>query len=217
MKTMLFIAGLFLNINVYAFTQNATLDFTNLYANTNAGKYTMSVTLTPKTTKSFSGLTYSNHRDDNDIYCVTTAKFEVGQMLFTLKNVETGWTFQTARAVEASISFQSDSETCMTDISKFAGSQSLYAGLGLNQEITLPVKAPFDYQKVGTYLAPFNGYLYLNADLQVSEGQLAINPSKLLTEKSIEATNKNNALVTYYVFAAKEATTMSLGNGLIKF
>lgn len=217
MKTILFIAGFIVNINAYAFTQNANLDFTNLYGNTNAGKYTMSLTLTPKTTKSLSGLSYSNRRDDNDIYCVTTAKFEIGQMLFTLKDIETGWTFQTSRTVEASISFQSDSETCMTDISKFAGSQSLYAELGLNKEITLPVKAPFDYQKVGAYLAPFNGYLYLNAELQVSEGQLVIDPNKLLTEKSVAATNKNNSSVTYYVFAAKEATTLSLGNGLVKF
>lgn len=217
MKTFLFIAGFIVNINAYAFTQNANLDFTNLYGSTNAGKYTMSVTLTPKTTKSFSGLNYSNHHDDNDIYCVTTAKFEIGQMSFTLKNVETGWTFQTSKTLEAGISFQSNSETCMTDISKFAGSQSLYAALGLNQEITLPAKAPFDYQKVGAYLAPFNGYLYLNAALLISEGQLVIDPRKLLTEKSVLATNKNNASVTYSVFATNDTTTLSLGNGLVKF
>lgn len=217
MKTIVFIAGLFLNINVYAFTQNATLDFTNLYANTNAGKYDMSASFTAKTTKSNSALTFSTHRDDNDLYCVTSAKFEVGQMLFTLKDATTGWTFTTARTISAVISYQADSEVCETDISKFLGKQTLYASLGLNEEILLPVKAPFDYQTVSAYLAPFNGYLYLTTSLQNDNGQLSIDPSQLLTEKTIRAENKQNSSVTYYVFAAKDATTLSLGNGLIKF
>lgn len=216
MKTALFILGFIININVYAFTQSTTLDFTNLYGNTNAGKYEMNVTFTPKVTQSVSSLSFSTHRDDNDLYCVTSAKFEVGQMLFTLKDVQSGWTFQTAKTLEGSVSYQSDSETCEKDLSKFSGNLSLYTSLSL-QEITLPVKAPFDYVKVGTYLAPFNGYLYLNAEIKTSAGQLVIDPSKLLTEKNILSQNKQNASVTYYVFATKEATTLSLGNGLIKF
>lgn len=217
MKKILFIASLFLNINVYAFTQNATLDFTHLYNNTNAGKYEMSVTFSSKTTPSVSDLKFSTHRDDNDLYCVTEAQFEIGQMTFSLTNVKTGWNFTTSKAVLASVSHQSDDETCVTDVNFFAGRTTLWAAVGLNQAIELPVSAPVGYDRVATYLSPFNGYLNLNADLTAVNGKLVVNPSQLLTEKSITSQKTQNASVTYYVFASKENTSLSLGTGLIKF
>jgi len=217
MKFLLALAAFTVSINVNAFTQKAALDFTNLYGKTNAGLYEMSVTFTPKATKSFSSLTFSTQRDDNELFCVTTAKFEIGQMLFTLTDVKTGWTFTTAKTITAAISLQSENENCENDISKFTGSQNLYATLGLNEAILLPVKAPFGYQTVATYLSPFNGYLYLNTAIKSADTQLTIDPSQLLTEKSIASQNKQNSSVTYYVFATKETTTLSLGTGLIKF
>lgn len=217
MKTMLFIAGLFLNVNVYAFTQNATLDFTNLYNNTNAGKYEMSVTFASKATPSISTLKFSTHRDDNDLYCVTEAQFEIGQMTFSLTDVKTGWSFNVSKAVLATVSHQSDDETCVTDANFFAGEKTLWAQVGLNQAIELPVAAPVGYDRLAAYLSPFNGYLNLAANLNVVNGQLVVNPSQLLTAKSITSQNTQNASVTYYVFASKENTTLSLGTGLIKF
>lgn len=217
MKIILALTAFLVSINVNAFTQKAHLDFSNLYGKTDAGTYEMTVEFTPKATKSFSGLSFSTQRDDNDLYCVTTAKFEIGQMLFTLKDVKTGWTYTAAKPVEAAISLQSENENCENDVSKFTGKQHLYASLNLNEAIQLPVKAPFDYKNVATYLAPFNGYLYLDAEIKTSDTQLTIDPSSMLTEKSITTQNKQNASVTYYVFASKEATTLSLGTGLIKF
>lgn len=217
MKILLALAAFTVSINVNAFTQKASLDFTHLYGKTNAGLYEMSVTFTPKATKSLSGLTFDTHRDDNDLFCVTTVKFEIGQMLFTLTDVKTGWTFTTAKSIHASISRQSENETCENDVTKFKGRQNLYAPLGLNEAILLPVKAPFDYKTVGTYLSPFNGYVYLEADINSSDAQLTIDPSQMLTERSILSQNKQNASVTYYVFANNETTTLSLGTGLIKF
>lgn len=217
MKTMLFIAALFLNVNVYAFTQNATLDFTNLYNSTNAGKYEMSVTFVSKTTPSVSALKFSTHRDDNDLYCVTEAQFEIGQMTFSLTDVKTGWSFILSKAVLATVSHQSDDETCVTDANFFAGKKTLWAQLGLNQAIELPVAVPVGYDRMAAYLSPFNGYLNLAANLNVVNGQLVVNPSQLLTAKSITSQNTQNASVTYYVFTSKENTTLSLGTGLIKF
>lgn len=217
MKTMLFIAALFLNVNVYAFTQNATLDFTDLYDSTNAGKYEMSVTFVSKTTPSVSALKFSTHRDDNDLYCVTEAQFEIGQMTFSLTDAKTGWSFILSKAVLATVSHQADDETCVTDANFFAGEKTLWAQVGLNQAIELPAAAPIGYDRVAAYLSPFNGYLNLAANLKVVNGQLVVNPSELLTAKSITSQNTQNASVTYYVFASKENTSLSVGTGLIKF
>ena len=217
MKTILSLALLVSSMTAFAFEQKATLDFTNLYGKTDAGLYEMTVNLNAKKTLSESVLTFSTHRDDNDLYCVTTATFEIGEMNFSLVEKRTGWVQNITKKVTATLSVQSADETCETDIEKFAGNQSLYATLGLNIDITLPVKAPFDYKRVGTYLAPFNGYLYLNTLVEVKGDKLSLNPSKLFDAASILSTNSNNSSVTYYVFAQKEATTLSLGTGLIRF
>lgn len=217
MRIILAITAFLVSVNGNAFTQKADLDFTNLYGKTDASRYEMAVTLTPKTTNSFTSLSFSTHRDDNDLFCVTTANFEIGQMLFTLTDVKTGWTFTTAKTVTASISRQSENENCENDVSKFTGKQTLYASLSLEKSIMLPVKAPFDYQEVGAYLSPFNGYLYLDAEIKTADFQLTIDPSQMLTSTGIKSQNETNASVTYYVFAAKGSSQLSLGTGLIKF
>lgn len=217
MKTIFALSLMLLALNVSAFEQKATLDFTNLYGQTNAGLYEMKVSFESKKTLSETTLTYSTHRDDNDLFCVSTATFEVGTMNFTLTDVKTGWTKNLTKKITATISSQSTDETCETNIEKFAGNQNLYANITNNEAILLPVKAPFNYKTVGAYVTPFNGYLYLQSQVEVKEGKLVVNPSELLMKGSILATNVNNASVTYYVYAQDEVTTLSLGTGLIKF
>ncbi|AZZ36699.1 hypothetical protein CIK05_07820 [Bdellovibrio sp. qaytius] len=217
MKNLLAVISLFISINAHAFTQKTELDFTNLYGNTNAGVYEMNVSFKPKTTKSFSGLTYSSQRIENQVYCVSTVSFEIGQMLLTLTDVKTGWSFTTAKPVFASTSIQSENETCINDATKFVGNQNLYASLNMNEPIQLPAKAPFDYEKVGAYINPYVGYLYLKTEIKTGDFEFTIDPSQMLTEKSITDQNKNNAAVTYYVFTTRAETTLALGTGLVKF
>ncbi|AUN98196.1 hypothetical protein C0V70_08775 [Bacteriovorax stolpii] len=217
MKTMLSLALLLTSISSFAFEQKATLDFTNTYANTNAGLYEMTVNLSAKKTVSETTLSFSTHRDDNDLFCVTTANFEVGEMNFKLADKNTGWTKNITKKVFASITHQSDDETCETNLEKFAGSTNLYASLSLEGAIALPVKAPFDYTSVGVWLSPFNGYLYLNANVEVKGTKLSLDPSELLTSRSILSTNVDNKAVGYFVYASKEATTLSLAVGQVKF
>lgn len=217
MKTILSLALLLSSMTAFAFEQKATLDFTNLYGKTDAGLYEMTVVLNAKKTLSESTLSFKTVRDDQYLFCVTTATFDIGEMNFSLVEKRNGWSKNITTKVTAEISIQSEDETCETNLEKFAGNQSLYASLNLNQPIALDVKAPFDYKAVGAYLAPFNGYLYLNSNVEVKGNKLSLNPSKLLDAASILSTNSNNSSVTYYVFAQKEATTLSLGTGLIRF
>lgn len=217
MKKFLALSLALISLNLSAFEQKASLDFTNLYGQTNAGAYEMKVSFEAKKTVSESALTFSTRRDDNDLFCVTTASFEVGVLHFTLSDKNSGWTKKISKKISGSVSSQSNDETCETDIEKFTGNQNLYVTLGLNEAILLPVKAPFDYKTVGVYLAPFNGYLYLQTAITSKGEKLALDPSELLSAASIQATNTNNSSVTYYVYAQNESTTLSLGTGLIKF
>lgn len=217
MKTFLTLALLAISASVSAFEQTATLDFSNLYGKTDAGVYEMKVTFTPKTTNSESTLSFNTHQDDGWFTCTTTASFEIGEMNFSLVNVKNGWTKNITRKISAGVSNQVDGTECDTSIEKLAGKQVVYSLIGLQEPIVLDVKAPFEYKSVGVYLAPFNGYLNLESDLTVVGNKLVLNPSELLTARSILPMNANNSSVTYYVYAVDGATTLSLGTGLIKF
>lgn len=84
-----------------------------------------------------SALTYSTQRDDNDLYCVTEAEFEIGQMIFTLTQPKTNWSFTATKTVKATASYRSENETCVTDLNIFVGNMNLYASLGLNEAVLL--------------------------------------------------------------------------------
>lgn len=217
MKTILATALLSLSLNVMAFEQRAILDFSNLYGNTNAGVYEMTAELTPKKTLSESALSYSTRQDDGQFSCTTTASFEIGEMNFTLKNIKDGKIINIKNQVFAGVSKTTDGYDCDSTIEDLAGEQVVYSQIGPKGPIALDVVAPFDYKSVGVYLAPFNGYLNLPVNVKIAGDKLVINPSKLLTEKLILDNNTQNSSVTYYVFAQKDATTLSLGTGLIKF
>lgn len=217
MKNILFLAIVFLATTASALKPQATLDFTNIYSNTNAGLYQMTVTFQAKQTPSESLLYFGTHRDDNDLYCISKAIFNIGTMIVTLVDSKTGWSHVVNKPVMAEISHQSDTETCETNLQKFTGQKNVYAALGLNQPIVLPVVAPFDYQTVAVYLSPFNGYLYLPAQISEHNGKLILNPHELLTAQSILPNNINNNSVTYYVYAQGKSASLSLANGVVKF
>lgn len=217
MKTFLASALLALSFNVSAFEQSAILDFSKLYGKTNVGVYQMTAKFTQKTTKSESTLSFNVHQDDGYFTCNTTANFEIGQLEVTLKNIGNGKTYKVSNPVIAGVTKTVDGQECDTSIENLAGKQIVYSQIGPKTAILLDVAAPYDYEAVGVWLAPFNGYLNLESDLTVVGNKLVMDPSDLLTKRSILSTNTQNASVTYYVFAQKESTTLSLGNGLIKF
>ena len=217
MKTLFTIGLLLFSLKSFAFSQSAILDFSKLYGNTDAGVIEASVTFSPKMNVSRSDLATTSRHDDGMIFCVTSAQFDLGEMTMTLVNNKTGWTKSFTKKIIGTLSTENEGEVCNATIEDFAGKQVLYSLTGLGQAIELPVKAPFEYTSVGMYLEPFNGYLYLEADVVVDHDMLKIRPSKLLTADSITTRNQQNASVTYYVFAKNEVSTLSLGTGLVKF
>ena len=217
MKTLLTMATLSMSFNIFALERSVTLDFSNLYGNTNAGIYEMKVNFIPKTTKSESTLDFHISNDDGYYSCTTSANFEIGKESLTLTNKNNGEVQKFETIIFGSVSSVVDGEDCDTSIDKLKGTQGLYSRVGFNKPFLLNVKAPFDYQAVGVYLEPFNGYLNIEADLSISGNKLVLDPSNLLTERSVMPLNDYNSSVTYYVYATKDTTTLSLGTGLIKF
>ena len=217
MKSLIACALLMTTFNIFAFERTTSLDLRNLYASTNAGEYIIKVEFTAKTSKSESTLSFSTRQDDGITYCTTSAYFDIGTMKFSMINKKTGETTNIVSPVVGSVYSTVESSECDTSIEKFQGKQIVYSQVGLKNPIALNTKAPFDYKSVEIYIQPFNGYLNVEADLVVSENKLILDPSELMTERSIMPRNSYNSTVTYYVYAQKEAETLSLGTGLVKF
>lgn len=216
---MYVILTLLLSMSVFAFEQNVTLDFRNVYGNFNAGQYEAVVKLKSKKSQSFSALKTSFRRNDNDIFCLTTANFEVGEMIFKVSKQDSDWTKTSTQKIYGSVTHYSDTEKCDLSVDNFVGKKKLYVQVSTDQSpFIFPVKAPFDYEKVVAWLTPFGGYLYVDVVVQENNGVLSINPSTLLTEESINPQANENVTKFYYFLAAtKENSTLSLATGVVDF
>lgn len=207
------------SLSGFAFEQTATLDFTNLYGKLDAGEYVVDVKLKPKKTLSTSKLTTSFERDDNDYTCITTAKFELGEMTFTISQKDSTWKKVMSEKIYATATHYASGEECDLSYENFLGPKKIYASMTLkNAPLTLPVLAPPGYEAVQVYLTPFSGYLYLDTSIELKNDVLIINPSELLTSESIYPINAENASkIFYYVQAKNGASHLSLGNGYVDF
>lgn len=207
------------SLSAFAFEQTATLNLTNLYGKLDAGEYVIDVKLKSKKTYSTSKLTTAIRRDDNDLTCTTTARFELGEMTFTISQKDSSWNKVISEKIYATATHSVSGTECDLSNENFLGPKKIYAGMGLNNSpLTLPVVAPAGYQAVQVYLTPFSGYLYLDTTIELKDDVLMINPEQLLTSESIYPVNTVNASkLFYYVQATEGSSHLSLGNGFVDF
>ena len=211
--------GLFaLSLSAFALEHSAKLDLTSLYNNINAGAYKVTVKLVSKPTLSQSGITTQISRDDNDYSCTTTAAFEVGEMTFSVTQIGTNWKKVTTQKVYGQVTHTVDGQTCDLSLENLAGQKSLHISVSPVEGIlVLPVKAPAGYSRVQTYLAPFAGYLYSMANVEIEGNKLVVDPSEILSERNLyPMMNSYNAFKLYYYVSAIEGSSgLSLGNGSV--
>ncbi|MBY0415317.1 MAG: hypothetical protein K2Q18_14190 [Bdellovibrionales bacterium] len=217
MKTILALCPLVTSLNTFAFEKTATLDFTNLYGKTNLGHYDVKVTFNEKKTQSVGELSTYVLPDDGDIYCETTVAYNVGDIVMTITDRESGWSKTFTEVVTASQSAKTLGDECNTDLAQFVGKQTLYTRFNIGSYTKLNEVAFKGYEGIAAHFNPFNGYLLLNAEANVVNGKLVVDASEILSERSISETNINNNEVTYYVYAYKKASTLSLGTSSVKF
>lgn len=218
MKTLFGLSLLTLSLSTLAFEQKAHLDFTSVYDNFNAGSYVSTVKLQSKASVSKAVIETSIERDDNDLFCTTTAKFEIGEMNFALVSTDKKWESKSTQKVYGFVTHRVEGSECDLSLDNLSGEKLLFVQVSLKGPIQLPVVAPYDYQKVSAWLTPFAGYLYANTTIKFANGELVIDPSGLLTRESVyPLNNENGSKYYYYVTATKESTTLSLATGSAEF
>jgi len=213
MKSLLALTLVLTSISTFAFERKATLDLTNVYGNNNAGSYDVITEFASKNSLSESSLTSELVYDDGNVNCVTSARFEIGEMRLTLIDKKDGYTKSYTKKLVATVTHSSATEKCTATLETFSGTKIAYSSLGINS-ITLPVKAPKNYKLVQANLAPFSGFLELKTVISAVNGKLVLDPKDLLTEEDIIELNANHANLSYYIQATSDTGSLSLASGL---
>ena len=92
MKFSIFILSSILSISTFAadLAAKGTLDFRSVSGGLNAGHYEVTTEITSTSSATEGYIERTINRYDNDYFCVSTVKFPVGTLKYTLKNLETG-------------------------------------------------------------------------------------------------------------------------------
>lgn len=206
-----------LSLSAFAVTKSVQTDFTNLYRGYNAGSYKVDFNLTSKPTLSTAQISTQVHRNDNDFTCVTSAKFEVGQMTFSIAQNGSSWKKVTTQKIFGEVSHTVDGTECDLSLENLASQNTLYVTVTpQNNPVELPVKAFPGYEKTQVYLVPFDGYVYVDADIKLVNNSLVLNPAGLLSERSVFSRNTDNLRrMFFYVQSSTGSSHLSLGNGHI--
>lgn len=219
MKTFSALSLLLISITSFAFEQRAELDFSSVYGGLNAGAYEVIVKLSSKVNLSKASIQTTLDRHDNDLTCTTSARFEVGEMHFSMRSTHQTWDRVKTQKIYGIVKHVVDGSHCDLSLENLKGSKTLYLVMSLNEGfIELPVAAPRGYANVAVWITPFTGYLKLETEIWEENGELILDPSLLLSEDKIYPANDYNASkLHYYLTARKQATTLSLGSGVVEF
>ncbi|WPU65991.1 hypothetical protein [Peredibacter starrii] len=204
-----------LSLSAFAVTKSVQADFTNLYKGYNAGSYKIDLKLVSKPTLSAAEITTHVRRFDNDYFCVTTAKFEVGQMTFSIAQNGTSWKRVTTQKLYGEVSHEVDGTECDLSLENLANQTTLHVNIvPQNSPIELPVKPFAGYEKTQVHLIPFDGYVYVDTEIKIVNNSLVLNPAGLLSERSVFSRNTDNLRrMFYYVQSSTGSSHLSLGNG----
>ncbi|WII73478.1 hypothetical protein QJS83_06290 [Bdellovibrio sp. 22V] len=189
----------------------ATLDFTNAYGGFNAGHYVVTAEFNAVQQPATAQLTRRQHRDDHDLYCVSTLTYDVGAMTLTLKNSLNGEVISRTLPLQATISKQDESEECTLTENDFAGDQVLYVST-TGRPYDLNVAPPKGWNKVQVWLSPFNT-LTVKAKLTKTEKGLEIQPQTLFNDSLFATDSRNTLSMFYYLTAVESSGTLSLAVG----
>ena len=206
-----------LSLSAFAVTKSVQADFTKLYGGYNAGSYKVDLKLVSKPTLSTGEITTQVSRFDNDYFCTTSAKFEVGQMTFSIAQNGTSWKKVTTQKIFGEVSHQVDGTECDLSLENLASQNTLNVTVTpQNNPVELPVKAFPGYEKTQVYLTPFDGYVNVDADIKIVNNSLVLNPAGLLSERSVFSRNTDNLRrMFFYVQSSTGSSHLSLGNGHI--
>lgn len=215
MKVLVFVLTLSTALTSFAadLKAEAILDFRSTYGGFNSGLYQVTTEIVANTAPSEAVLTQSQHRDDGEVFCVSTLSYEVGVIKTTIKDLVTGISFSRVQTLKATTSIQDEDMTCTTTADSFVGEKVLYVST-TGTPYALPVAAPKGYDSVQVWLSPLQT-LTVKTTVAKAGAVLKLQPQGLFSAETLFAPGSHNQLVlNYYLTAVQGSTTLSLAVGV---
>lgn len=207
------------SLNIKADVMSGYLDLSNLYGKTDAGRYFLSLALdTDKTAvldinRSLSAAPGDEPWTEPKV-CLTDLNVIAGKATLILADVDKDESKTVIQTVRLYSSHYDESENCSSieQILEKGITFTAYINMGT---VSLNRKAPYDYDKLESYISIFPyGYSVTLQFKQVAKGRYVA--TDLKSQLSSQVKRGNKEALSYYIYAAKEQTTLSLGQGFIE-
>lgn len=219
-KFLLFAISIAVGISVNAEVLSGYLDLSKLWGKTNAGQYFVGLTLDVKdsasleVTQKLSAPPSEDQPGSEPQVCLTEFRVDAGQLTLILTDTLKNSAIQTSQNISIYASYFDQTEQCtpldellQTDVGFMA-----YFNLGT---ITMNYRAPKGYEDIRTSLSVFPyGY---NVNLKFEQNaDGSYTATDLKSQLSAEVKRGNKEGLSYYTYAQKENSTLSLGYGFIE-
>ncbi|MBY0554778.1 hypothetical protein K2P97_09630 [bacterium] len=207
------------SLNIKADVLSGFMDLSNLYGNTNAGRYFVGLALNIDKTAVLEvsqslGAAQGNEPWDEPKVCLTDLNLIAGRADLILTDADRDESLTTSQQVRLNATHYDETEKCSSveEILAKGISFSSYINMGT---IKLNRKAPFDYESLETYISVFPyGYSINLQATQYAKGRFIVMDLKSQMSSQLKRGSKN--ALSHYTTATKDQTTLSLGQGQIE-
>lgn len=219
-KFLLFVVSVAAGLNANADVMKGYLNLSKLWGKTNAGQYFVGLTLDVKdsavleVTQKLSAPPSEDQPGSEPQVCLTEFQVNAGQLSLILTNTVKDLATQASQNISIYASHFDQTEKCtaIDELLQTGVGFTAYFNLG---SVTMNYRAPKDYEEIRTALTVFPyGY---NVNLKFEKNaDGSYTAANLKSQLSVQVKRGNKEGLSYYTYAQKDNSTLSLGNGFIE-
>lgn len=207
------------SLNANADVLSGYLDLSNLYGKTDAGRYFVGLALhTDNTavlevTQSLSAAQGDEPWNESQV-CLTDFNVVAGKATLILTDADKDESKTETQVIRLYSSYYDETEKC-SSVDQILSKGISFSSFIYMGTIELNRKAPFDYEKLLSYISVFPYGYSVNLQVkQVAKGRYKVMDLKSQLSSQLKIGHKES--LSYYVEAFKDEITLSLGQGYIE-
>ncbi len=219
-KYILFVFSIAAAFNASADVMSGYFNLSNLWGKTDAGQYFVGLTLnvknsaTLKVTQKLSGPPSEDQPGSEAQVCLTEFRVNAGQLTLILTDTLKNYAIQETQNISIYTSYYDQTEKC-TSVDELLQTNLGFMPYFNVGTVTMNYPAPKDFDEIRTAITvfPYGYHVNLKFEKNSDGSYTAVN---LKSQLSAQVKRGNKEALSYYTFAQKENSTLSLGYGFIE-
>lgn len=219
-KFITFVISIAATFNANADVMNGYLDLSKLWGKTDAGQYFVGLALIVKdsarleVTQKLSAPPSEDQPGSEPQVCLTEFRVNAGQLTLILTDTLKDHAIQATQNISIYASYFDQTEKCSSVDELLQTNVGFMPYFNLDT-VTINYPAPKDYDEVRTSISvfPYGYNVILNFEKNSDGSYTAVN---LKSQLSAQVKRGNKEALSYYTYAQKESSSLSLGYGFIE-